>query len=484
MVLLGEPAVRAPDLVEGRAGGQPEDPEWVGRRRHDGQLADRRQLEVRDRLGAQAPVRVEDLRPVVAPQLPKDLPFEDPCLAQRLDRGRPCPAVVPVAVLDLDGHARRAARRAADARPREDREPAQRLHARLADDPTGDRLHQRGIEPVAIAADHLRMREHRVANGEQERCERRARVVGGEGRRVGQHRVGLRDLAQRERVGEHATAVERRPQAFRLDRVGTRDGLAVRDMRRVVRLPVVLERPIPQTCEQDEHRMLPGAHVAHRAGPLAVARQPSCRQLVQGHALGAAGEEPLRDARPPEHGLQRADVEVLAGMRAAQEGDVGRREVERLDTAGFEQRHRAERLDGAAKRDHPVRVPEDAEHPSARVDLDDVAAMDGLDDAIPDMAHEDRRGRPARGLRDARTGCGRTARGCGGARGAARVAGARQGVRRHLHREHTAASWRPGMEGGGVITERWMTGSRPVDPPGRSSLDLDGPRETAQWLLL
>ena len=211
--------------------------------------------------------------------------------------------------------------------------------------------------------------------------------------------------------------------------------------------------------------MLPGAHVAHRAGPLAVARQPSCRQLVQGHALGATGEEPLRDARPPEHGLQRPDVEVLAGMRAAQEGDVGRGQVERLDAAGFEQRHRAERLDGAPKRHDTVRVPEDAEHPSARVDLDDVAAMDGLDDAVPDMAHEDRRGRPARGLRDARTGgCGRTARRCGGARGAARVAGARQGVRRHLHREHTAASWRPGLKGGGVITERWTTGSRPVDP--------------------
>ena len=78
------------------------------------------------------------------------------------------------------------------------------------------------------------------------------------------------------------------------------------------------------------------------------------------------------------------------------------------------------------------------------------------------LAHEDRRGRPARGLRDARTGgCGRTARGCGGARGAARVAGARQGVRRHRHREHTAASWRPGLDrAAGASTSGGLTGSK------------------------
>ena len=71
--------------------------------------------------------------------------------------------------------------------------------------------------------------------------------------------------------------------------------------------------------------------MADRAGLLAVARQPRGGQRVERHALGAAGEERLADAGPPVDPLQRPDVEVLAGVRARQDRDLRRLEVERLD---------------------------------------------------------------------------------------------------------------------------------------------------------
>ena len=41
--------------------------------------------------------------------------------------------------------------RARRPRPGQDRQPAQRLHPGLADEPAGQRLHQRGVEPVAAS---------------------------------------------------------------------------------------------------------------------------------------------------------------------------------------------------------------------------------------------------------------------------------------------------------------------------------------------
>ena len=66
----------------------------------------------------------------------------------------------------------------------------------------------------------------------------------------------------------------------------------------------------------------------------------------------------LADAGPAEHALDRADVEVLAGVRAGHDRDLGRLEVERLDAAGLDQGDDAERLDGRAQRDDAVGVAE------------------------------------------------------------------------------------------------------------------------------
>ena len=248
-------------------------------------------------------MRIEDLRPVVAPQQPKDLAFEDAGLAQRLDRGRPCPAVVAVAVLDLDGHARsRRSSRRRRAAPAGSRCPrSASMPALLTTRPgiafISEVSSRSRLPPTISGCASIASRTVSSAGASDARGSSAAH-----GRRVGEHRVGLGDLAQRERVGEHAAAVDRRPE------------LVPAGPRRPARRPRGTRHgpggPSPsspraaqplQTREQEEHRVLPGAHVADRAGPLAVARQPRRGQLVQRHALGAAGEERLRDAGPPEH---------------------------------------------------------------------------------------------------------------------------------------------------------------------------------------
>ena len=144
--------------------------------------------------------------------------------------------------------------------------------------------------------------------------------------------------------------------------------------------------------------MLAGAHVADRAGLLAVARQAGGGQLVERHALGAAGEERLADAGPAVQPLERPDVEVLARVRAGHDRDLGRLEVERLDAAGLDQRRRRPNgLTQLAEGDEPIRVAEAADEPPVGVDLDDVAAVDALLDAVADLADEDRRDDPRPG---------------------------------------------------------------------------------------
>ena len=80
-------------------------------------------------------------------------------------------------------------------------------------------------------------------------------------------------------------------------------------------------------------------------GLLAVASEPGRGQRVERHALGAGRDQRLADAGPAVHRLERPDVEVLAGVRAGHERELGRLEVEGLDPAGLDQRDDAERLD-------------------------------------------------------------------------------------------------------------------------------------------
>ena len=98
-------------------------------------------------------------------------------------------------------------------------------------------------------------------------------------------------------------------------------------------------------------------------------------------------------AGPPEHPLERPDVEVLAGVARGHERDLRRLELELRDAARLDQREDPERLDGRAQVDDVVRVAEGAEHPSVDVDLDDVAPMDALLDPVADLPDEHRRRR-------------------------------------------------------------------------------------------
>ena len=141
------------------------------------------------------------------------------------------------------------------------------------------------------AADHLRVREHRVADLVSAGASDAARVLGRDRGRVGEHRVGLGDLAQREGVGLDAAAIDRGPEPLRGRAVGACDRAPVGGLRRMLRLPVRLEVPALEPRQEQRHRVLAGAHVADRAGLLAVARQARGGQRVERHALVAAGQE-------------------------------------------------------------------------------------------------------------------------------------------------------------------------------------------------
>ena len=129
------------------------------------------------------------------------------------------------------------------------------------------------------------------------------------------------------------------------------------------------------------------------ARTLAVAREAGGGQGIDRRALGAQRERGLADVGPPEQRLERANVEVLAGVARGHDRDLRRLQRELLHAARLDQRGDTERLDRRAQEDEVVRVAEGPEHPAGDVDLDDVAPMDALVDPVPDLPDEDRRRR-------------------------------------------------------------------------------------------
>ena len=95
-------------------------------------------------------------------------------------------------------------------------------------------------------------------------------------------------------------------------------------------------------------------------------------------------------------------MDVLAGVRRGHDRQLSRRQVEGLDPARFDEGQQAERLDARAQGDQPIRIADRADQATTDVDFDDISAMDGFDDPVPDLADEDRR----RAVPDRRaTGC-------------------------------------------------------------------------------
>ncbi len=131
--------------------------------------------------------------------------------------------------------------------------------------------------------------------------------------------------------------------------------------------------------------------MADGSGLLAIAGEAGSGEGVQRRPIGTAREGGLADPGPAVDGLECPDVDVLAGMRAGEDGDLVGRQLEGLDAACLEQRDRTERLDGRAQRDEPIGVAQDPDEAAGRIGLDDVAAMDALLDPVPQQADQDRR---------------------------------------------------------------------------------------------
>ena len=204
--------------------------------------------------------------------------------------------------------------------------------------------------------------------------------------------------------------------------------------------------------------MLARAHVADRAGLLAVAGQAGGRQRVERHALGRRRRgrvwlTPARRYIPWSVRTWRSSPEWELAMIAISAGSSSNASIPPASSRATS----AERLDARAEGDDPIRVAEQADDPAGRVDLDDVAPMDALLDAVADLPDEDRgsaRGGWARRPRPA-VGAGRGA--------AARVAGTLGSVLRSRLAEGEDTA--PGGRGYGG-PDCYDAGTRRVRPGG------------------
>ena len=205
--------------------------------------------------------------------------------------------------------------------------------------------------------------------------------------------------------------------------------------------------------------MVARAHVADGSGALAVPGQPRRGEGVERGALRSAGQERLGESRPPEDGLQRPHVEVLARVRARHQGDLRGGETVVSEPAGFRKGEQGERLDAGAQRHLDLGVAGDVGDAARLVDPHDVAAMDALHDLA----------RAPGGRGRARPGAGRAAgglaNGCPG--GAGRAAWWTENSATDAGRGGAAPrvsrAWRRGWPGAPGGERR---GARPTSRPG------------------
>ena len=142
-----------------------------------------------------------------------------------------------------------------------------------------------------------------------------------------------------------AAPVDRGPQPLRRRLEGAGDDGPDGSLHRVARIPVVLQGPVAQARQEQHRGVVAGAHVADGTGPLTVAGEPRRGERVKRRTLAPAGEERLRQSRPTEDRLERADVDVLARMGARHQGDLRRRQAVVAEPAGLGERDERERLD-------------------------------------------------------------------------------------------------------------------------------------------
>src|SRR4029453_15424303 len=98
-------------------------------------------------------------------------------------------------------------------------------------------------------------------------------------------------------------------------------------------------------------------------------------------------------------------MEVLTGMRAGHDRQLGRIQGELLEPTDLNEGHQPERLDGRPERHDPLDVADGTQDATGRVDLDDVAAVDAFLDAVAHLTDEDRGDDPGSRAGFARAGC-------------------------------------------------------------------------------
>ena len=138
--------------------------------------------------------------------------------------------------------------------------------------------------------------------------------------------------------------------------------------------------------------------MAQRAGSLAVAGEALRGDRIERHAVSAAREDGLRNARAAEQRGERADVDVLARVRARHQREFLWGQVERGDATRLDQCDECEGLGGRPERDGMLGVADDPEDRTRLVHFDDVPAMAALDHVAAEFLDEHRR-RTRRGAR-------------------------------------------------------------------------------------
>jgi len=89
-------------------------------------------------------------------------------------------------------------------------------------------------------------------------------------------------------------------------------------------------------------------------------------------------------------------VEVLAGVAARHDRELRRLEAELALAACLEEGHEPERLHRRSEVDEHLRIADCPDDAPGHVDLDDIAPVDALLDAVADLANEHRRRDPTR----------------------------------------------------------------------------------------
>ena len=142
-------------------------------------------------------------------------------------------------------------------------------------------------------------------------------------------------------------------------------------------------------CRGEHAGMLAGAIIVDGLGAAARARQLPRRPLAD-RPMRPASELTLVEPSLGEQRAHRGDVNRVAAMRGAGDGELGLTETERVGGAALDQRNGLQGLDGGARKYRTRHIAERQQEMSISVGDGDGAAMAALDQAPARHLDEDR----------------------------------------------------------------------------------------------